>query len=255
MSVKIVIPYIHEQEIQPLKKALGYKLPVVFWKDEGRIGSDLAYQTLWNMYADDDIIILHADMLPMPDDIDNNWYTEILNYVQAHPEAGMFGMTLLYPAKSNNNKYYIQHAGGQFVNGEAIHFGGGLELFSSSTARQLEEDTGQYDRLREVSWITFGGIYLRRSLINQCGSFDPSYYWTYYRDVDYCLTARSLGWKIYQTPVKLLHFEGKDNKRIQQQDPKRQEQGMINHQIFLSKWSNSTLMKTIDVDILTDEKK
>ncbi len=240
------MPYVHDNEIVALKQALGYKLPVVFWKDTGLIGSDLAYQTLWNMYPDRDIIILHADMLPMPEDKDNKWYADLLNYVQAHPEAGMFGTTLLYPAKSKAGNYYIQHAGGRFVNGEAIHFGGGLELFSSSTSRELEEDKGQYDRVREVSWITFGGLYIRRALISACGPFDPAYYWTYYRDVDYCLTARKLGWKLYQTPVKLLHFEGKDNKRIQSQNPIRREQSSINHTIFLNKWSGSDFLETID---------
>jgi len=250
MEPIIVIPYINENEIEPLNKALGYKLPVHFWKDEGRIGSDLAYQTLWNMFPDRDVIILHADMLPMTDDTTNKWYDDLLNYVQTYPEAGIFGTTLLYPAKSNSGNYYIQHAGGKFVNGEAIHFGGGLELFSSSISRGLEEDQGQYNKVREVSWVTFGGIYIRRAVISDCGSFDPSYYWTYYRDVDYCLTARSRGWKIYQTPVKLLHFEGKDNKRIQQQDPLKGEQVAINHKIFLNKWSGSELFNTIDRELL-----
>jgi len=249
MEPIIVVPYVNEAEIFQLKQALGYKLPVFFWKDAGKIGSDLAYQTLWNMFPDKDVIILHADMLPMPEDINNQWYQDLLNYVQAHPEAGMFGTTLLYPAKSESGNYYIQHAGGRFVNGEAIHFGGGLELFSSSASRDLEEDKGQYDRVREVSWITFGGLYIRRALIRDCGSFDPAYYWTYYRDVDYCLTARSLGWKLYQTPVKLLHFEGKDNKRIQNQDPTKREQAGINHAIFLEKWKDSELARTIDVRV------
>jgi GT2 family glycosyltransferase len=254
MQPVIIIPYINASEIQPLKQALGYKLPVVFWEDTGRIGSDLAYQTMWNMFPDKDVIILHADMLPMPEDTTNSWYDNLLNFVQKHPEAGIFGTTLLYPAKSKQNNYYIQHAGGQFVNGEAIHFGGGLELFSSSANRQLEEDKGQYDQLREVSWVTFGGIYMRRSVIRDCGPFDPSYYWTYYRDVDYCLTARSLGWKIYQTPVKLLHFEGKDNKRIQQQDPRKSEQAAINHSIFTKKWTGSTLLETINNQVVVNEK-
>jgi hypothetical protein len=247
MEPIIIVPYVNAVEIQQLKQALGYKLPVFFWEDTGRIGSDLAYQTMWNMFPDRDIIILHADMLPMPEDTTNAWYTQLLNYVQLHPEAGIFGTTLLYPAKSEKGNYYIQHAGGQFVNGEAIHFGGGLELFSSRANRELEQDEGQYDRVREVSWVTFGGIYLRRSVISDCGPFDPTYYWTYYRDVDYCLTARSRGWKIYQTPVKLLHFEGKDNKRIQSQDPNKSEQSAINHKIFTNKWQGSDLLTTTDI--------
>jgi GT2 family glycosyltransferase len=72
--------------------------------------------------------------------------------------------------------------------------------------------------------------------------------------VDYCLTARSLGWKIYQTPVKLLHFEGKDNKRIQSQDPRKSEQSAINHSIFTTKWRDSNLLTTTDIWICDEEK-
>ena len=250
MDVKIVIPYVFENEISALRDRLGYRLPVVFWQDTGKIGSDLAYQTLWNMYPTSDIVILHADMLPLPEDIDNNWFSSLLNYVQRYPEAGIFGTTLLYPAKDNNDNYYIQHAGGQIVDDEAIHIGGGLELYSSRALRGLETDQGQYDeKVREVSWVTFGGIYIRRAVLDACGPFDPAYYWTYYRDVDYCFTARKLGWKIYQTPVKLLHFEGKDNKRIQQQNPVKAEHYRINREIFLSKWKNTEYFTTIDKEI------
>lgn len=253
MEPLIIVPYIHSQEISKLKNALGYKLPVVFWEDTGRIGSDLAYQTLWNMYSDRDIIILHADMLPLPEDTKNNWYYKLCSYADKFPEAGILGTTLLYPAKDENNNYYIQHAGGQFVNGEAVHFGGGLELHSSRTIKELETDKGQYDKkIREVSWVTFGGIYLRRNVISDVGNFDPSYYWTYYRDVDYCITARKLGWKIYQTPIKLLHFEGKDNKRIQQSDQTKLEKWHINYKIFKEKWTDSELVNTID-DIVYEE--
>jgi GT2 family glycosyltransferase len=245
----IVIPYVVEQEIRELKARLGYKIPVYFWEDKSRIGSDLAYQTLWNMFPDNDIIILHADMLPLDSDNDNNWYTELCNYAKKYKEAGIFGTTLLYPRKDSSGNFYIQHAGGQFVNGEAIHFGGGLELFNSNATRQLVSDEGQYDKVREVSWVTFGGIYIRRSVLDVCGPFDPSYMWTYYRDVDYCLTARSHGFKIYQTPVKLLHFEGKDNKRIQSQDPVKTEKVSINQKIFFDKWNGSELLNTIDVTI------
>lgn len=245
----IIIPYIFEHEIAELRSKLGFELPVYFWEDKSRIGSDLAYQTLWNMFRDRDIIILHADMLPMPEDTNNSWYYELLEYVNKYPEAGIFGTTLLYPAKDENGNYYIQHAGGQFINGEAIHYGGGLNLYNSTASRPLESELHRYKKVREVSWCTFGGIYIRRAVIAMCGSFDPSYYWTYYRDVDYCLTARSMGWKIYQTPVQLLHFEGRDNKRLI--DSKRIEQQRINHNIFTNKWANSEYI--INIDRIVDD--
>jgi hypothetical protein len=246
----VVVPYVYENEIQELRKKLNWSVPVVFWEDKGRIGSDLAYQTLWNTYSDRDIIILHADMLPLPEDTDNLWYSQICQYAAQFPEAGILGMTLLYPVKDEHGHYYIQHAGGRFYNGEAIHFGGGLELSSQSASRELETDKGQYDgKIREVAWVTFGGIYLRRSALADVGNFDPSYHWTYYRDVDYCLTARQRGWKIYQTPVKLLHYEGKDNKRLIANNPSLQEKWNINHAIFMKKWRDSKEMKSINIDV------
>jgi GT2 family glycosyltransferase len=247
MKPLITIPYIHRNEIEPLIARLGYDIPYVVWEDTGRIGSDLSYQTLWNMYPDRDIIILHADMLPMPEDSNNEWYYKLIEYADKYKEAGILGTTLLYPAKDNQGKYYIQHAGGRFLNGEAIHYGGGLELFSSKAVRPLESDNGQYDSVREVAWVTFGGIYLRRDMLNNCGSFDPSYHWTYYRDLDYCINARRLGWKIYQTPVKLLHFEGKDNKRIQSLDGSKAEKWEINKKIFFNKWKSSELVQDLDI--------
>lgn len=252
-NVVIIIPYVNENEITGLKQKLGWKLNVHFWEDKGRIGSDISYQTLWNTHKDKDIFIMHADMYPVAED--NSWFDKLLEYVNKFPEAGMFGTTLLYPAKNKETgNYYIQHAGGRFENGEAIHIGGGLELSSGTAVRALDEDSGQFDgKIREVPWVTFGGIYIRRSLLVDCGNFDPAYHWTYYRDVDYCLTARNAGWKIYQTPIKLFHFEGKDNKQIQAKERKRAEQVAINHNIFNEKWKNSDLLNNIDV-LVYDEK-
>jgi hypothetical protein len=248
----IITPYLFEQEIQELKSALGWKLDYEFWQDVGRIGSDLAYQYLWNKHKDRDVIILHADMLPLPEDKDNSWYDELLAIVDAHPEAGIFGMKLLYPQKNDKNQYIIQHAGGRFEkNGEAVHFGGGLNLFDGRTNKELEVDEGQYDKLREVSWVTMGGIYIRSSARATVGNFDPSYYWTYYRDVDWCLTARRAGIKIYQTSIPLLHFEGKDNKRLIAQNPSLNEKWSINRSIFMEKWNGSEEMQTLNIEVET----
>ena len=246
----VITPYLFEQEIQELKHSLGWKIDYEFWQDIGKIGSDLAYQYLWNKHKDRDVIILHADMMPLPEDIENKWYDDLLSIVDAHPEAGVFGTKLLYPKKNDKNQYIIQHAGGRFEsNGEAVHFGGGLNLFDGTANKELETDEGQYDKLREVSWVTMGGIYIRASTRAVVGNFDPRYYWTYYRDVDWCLSARRAGIKIYQTGVPLLHFEGKDNKRLMAQNPALREKWGINRSIFMEKWNGSEEMKTIDREV------
>jgi len=243
----IIVPYLFEQEIQQLKAALGWKLEYEFWQDIGQIGSDMAYQYLWNKHKHRDVIILHSDMLPLQEDTENKWYTELINTVVKYPEADIFGMKLLYPQKTEEDKYIIQHAGGRFSkNGEAVHFGGGLNLYDGKANQELEIDEGQYDKVREVAWVTMGGVYLKASVRNSVGNFDPEFYWTYYRDVDWCLSARRAGHKIYQTGIPLLHFEGKDNKRLLAQNPNLQEKWSINRSIFMDKWIGKKEFETVD---------
>ena len=104
---------------------------------------------------------MHADMFPLEDDEDNEWFDFLLEYVEKYPEAGMFGCLLLYPAKDENGFYYIQSAGGQFTEGNPDHFGSGLSLETSGKFKEeLLLDEGQFDCVREVAWTTLVGFTL-----------------------------------------------------------------------------------------------
>lgn len=236
----IICPYVTDEEPQLLKSKLGYKLDCFFWKDVGRIGSDLAYEYCWKQFPDRDVIILHTDMEPLSDE----WYGQLCKYADKYPEAGILGMKLLYPVETENKLRILQNTGGKFTDdGEAVHIVGNLDLYSGRAFGAVEEDRGQYDHVASVPWQTFGGIYIKRQLLDQLNEFDRRYFWSYYRDVDYCLEARKLGWKIYHTPVPFLHFEGKVNKQIQQQDPAKGHMATLNKQIFWEKWQGSELTK------------
>lgn len=240
--MKIITPYVSETEIVAHKK-MFWEYDIYYEQDEAGIGSDLMFQRMWNKFPNEDIFILHADMYIY----ENNWLDNLLAYVGKYPEAGMFGCLLLYPAKSVNSNYYIQSAGGKFTNGNPDHFGSGLIVETGDTFKtHLEEDLGQHDSVREVAWTTFGGCYIRRDLIKSVGNFSSEYTWTYNRDVDYCLKARDLGYKIYQVPVRLLHAESKDNKRIKAVDPLKVQAEARNLNILKNKWSGSPLYETID---------
>ena len=135
MSVKIISPYVNDNEINQLKNKL-WNLPIYFEKDHARIGSDMMYQKLWNKFPNDDIFIMHADMVPLEEDEDNKWFDKVLEYVEKYSEAGMFGCLLLYPAKNENELFYIQSAGGQFTEGNPDHFGSGLNLETSGKFKE-----------------------------------------------------------------------------------------------------------------------
>ena len=113
-----------------------------------------------------------------------------------------------------------------------------------ASKEKLELDEGQYNHVREVAWVTFGGIYIKRELLNVVGDFDPSFEWSYNRDVDYCLTSRSKGYKIYQTPVPLLHYESRDVKRIRTEERNQQESRNLFK--LKRKWDGSDLYRTLD---------
>jgi len=242
MSVKIITPYIDDQEIKK-HKDIYWMLDVYYEKDVAGIGSDLMFQKMWNKFPNDDIFILHADMSEFYVD----WFDDVLSYVKKYPEAGMFGCLLLYPAKTRDDKYYIQSAGGKFENNRPDHYGSGLVVETGQTFKEPEVDNGQYDSVREVAWTTFGGCYLRRSFINSVGGFSPNYEWTYNRDVDFCLKARLAGQKIYQIPVKLFHHESRDNKRIKDNNKLAMENR--NLKTLQSVWDGSDLYKTLEREI------
>jgi GT2 family glycosyltransferase len=240
--VKIITPYVNQQEIQT-HKDLFWEYDVYYEQDIAGIGSDLMFEKMWSKFPNDDIFILHSDMTPFK----SNWFEEVLEYVDKYPEAGMFGCLLLYPVKDDKNNYYIQSAGGKFENGVPDHYGSGIVIENKSKFKEtLEVNTGQYNKVREVAWTTFGGCYLRRSFIESVGSFSREYEWTYNRDVDFCLTARSNGQKIYQIPVELLHHESKDNKIIKARDPSKLQMEMRNLARLKNKWQDSRLYSTLD---------
>lgn len=243
MSATVILPYLFPEEVTRLTDRLNdTMIDYVTEQDVDRIGPDMMYQKLWNK-LDTDIIILHSDMLPLDTDLTNEWYTKLCLYAQQYPEAGILGCKLLYPAY-HEEKLLIQYAGGKFTDGRPDHFGSGLNLDNNSVFKDLEVDEGQYDYVREVAWATFGGIYIKREVLDKVGNFDPMYEWSYNRDVDYSLEVRKLGYKIYQTPATLLHYESKDVKRIRTQEMAEKEQRNLKR--LKEKWQNSPLYQTLD---------
>lgn len=246
MTATVIIPYLHEEEVSNLRDKL-YNIPCIIERDDNGIGSDLMFEKLWNK-CDTDIIILHSDMSPLEKDTDNKWYFDLCELAKqdTFKNAGMLGCKLLYPAKDDNNNYYIQSAGGKFTNGRPDHFGSGIDISTQKTFKEPEADIGQYNNYRKVAWTTFGGVYIRRGVISQVGNFNRRYSWTYNRDVDYCLRARQLGWDIVQTPISLIHFESRDNRQLMNINPKFNHYWAHNLKTLQSLWMDSPFYHSID---------
>jgi GT2 family glycosyltransferase len=91
-------------------------------------------------------------------------------------------------------------------------------------------------KVRNVNWVTFGGILIRREVIRACGPFDLRYRWAYVMDVDYCFEARLRGFRLFQVPVSLLHEESQTTRPIWEADPKLLDCMARNIDLFYEKW-------------------
>lgn len=241
-KVVIICPYVSDEDREQVVKAFGLDqprgqhLPFFFWKDEKLIGPEQAYAHCWDQFPDSDIIIIHTDMRPMPEDKDNTWYTELCAQAAQLPDAGLIGCDLLYPIQSLKGNWYAQCAGGYFKNGQVSYWGGGVQLAEGTISADACEYDERFSRVRNSQWVTFGGVFIRREIIDMVGGFDSRYEWAYVMDVDYCLEAYIRGQRIYQVPVNLLHEESQTTKKFLIHAEYRAKQS-DNMTAFYRKWA------------------
>lgn len=69
---------------------------------------------------------------------------------------------------------------------------------------------------REVDWVSFAAMLIRRSAFEQVGGFDEGF-WLYGEELDLCTRLRDAGWKVLATPeVEVLHVGGVSTGRSRQ---------------------------------------
>lgn len=198
----IICAYLHDEDAQTvtanfgLEDERGSRLPFFLWQDTERIGPERAFEHCWNQFPGQDVIIVHPDMRPLPDDPANHWYEALIASVAQLPDAGIVGADLLFPHYTDSGHWACQSVGGRIRNGEISHIHGKKRNYDD-----------RYARVRRTDWATFGGVYIRREVIDMVGSFDSRYKWAYVMDVDYCMETQLRGMRIYQTPVNLIHEE------------------------------------------------
>jgi hypothetical protein len=237
----IVCPYVHDEdrvrvaEAFGLHRPAGAQLPFFFWQDRELIGPERAFEHCWRQFPTRDIVIVHTDMRPMPDDRDNGWFRALCRHAEKLPGAAMIACDLLYPLKSPQGRWYVQCAGGHF-DGQAIgHIGGGVNVEQQTAEAGAHEYDDRFAAVRPAQWVTFGGVYIRREALDMVGSFDSRYEWAYVMDVDYCLEGSRRGLRMCQVPVNLLHEESGTSRRFLEL-PEYQQKIGANLRRFQDKW-------------------
>ena len=232
----LICPYVHDHEEEEIRSKFGLvnnsQIEAFLYRDTKRVGPERAFEYCWSKYPDRDIVIIHSDMAPIGPAAD--WWNELVSFRERLPTAGMIACNLLYPKDGHPLAGQVQCAGGSYQNGVIDYLRGPIVAVSTSAQNEVTEE--QLCSVRRVDWVTFGGVLIRREVLNACGAIDGSYRWAYYMDVDYCLEARLRGFQLFQVPVCLTHEESRSTRPRWEQDAVLRESMHFNEQYFHEKW-------------------
>jgi O-antigen biosynthesis protein len=162
------------------------------------------------LLLNNDVEIMNSDCL-----------VELVSQV-SRPEVGIVGARLWYPNGA------LQHGG-------VILGAGGVASHIDSIRR---EDPGYFARqhlTQDFCAVTAACLMVRREVFEKLGGFDESQLPVTFNDVDFCLCARELGWRIIYTPyAELTHHESVS--RGVENTTEKQRRFFSESEVLLKRW-------------------
>lgn len=125
------------------------------------------------------------------------WLKALLQPMLDDERVGVAGGKLAYPDGT------LQFAGGEIHPPQAFPSHAGLR----------EQDAGQHDTLRDVTYVVGAGMALRTGMLRQVGLLDEGYF-LYYEDADLCVRAKRAGYRVVYVPqAAAVHVESSTTDR------------------------------------------
>ena len=125
------------------------------------------------------------------------WLEELSDVLESDLKIGIVGCKLLYPDGT------IQHAGGVIKLRVPYHRGEGAK------------DTGQYDKVEFVDYVTGAVLLIKSDVICRIGLLDEGFTPLYYEDTDWCVRAWLYGYHVAYSPVPtLIHHCGSSSSKL-----------------------------------------
>jgi hypothetical protein len=133
------------------------------------------------------LLVLNNDTIVAPDMV-----SRLVNVVQTHPHTGFVGPLVYH----YDEPTVIQSAGGlRTADWRFYHRG------------QNQNDSGQFQKVESVVWISGCGILTHRAVLEKIGLIDPAFF-IYSEEVDWCLRARAAGYENLFVPAAHLWHKG-----------------------------------------------
>jgi GT2 family glycosyltransferase len=124
----------------------------------------------------DYLLALNNDTLVHP-----SFLSELVATAELDPSIGIVGPKIFYRGEGNR----IWFAGGR------IHYW----LGNTSHIGNRQKDSSKFSGQLDVDYVTGCAMLIRKSVLEEIGTFDPSYD-SYYEDCDLCLRAKRRGYRI-----------------------------------------------------------
>jgi GT2 family glycosyltransferase len=143
------------------------------------------------------VLLLNADTI-----VEDGALESLVDFMDAHPQAGIAGSTLLSP------EGVAQASPFRFMN-LATELDHGLRLgIVSKLLSPWSLVPPKPTRARRVEWVSGASMILRCSMLARIGLLDEGLY-TYFDDIDICLRAQRAGWETWFVPEsRIVHLEG-----------------------------------------------
>ena len=141
------------------------------------------------------VVLLNSDVKVRED-----WLTPIIDMMNADHSIAIAQPKIL--SIEDPDEFEYAGAGGGMIDRFGYPFCRG-RIFDS-----IEKDNGQYDDTIETAWISGAAMVLRTDIFKTLGGFD-SLYFAHHEEIDFCLRARSAGYKcVYHGKSVVFHLGG-----------------------------------------------
>lgn len=159
------------------------------------------------------VLLLNPDTVVCPGAL-----RTMLDYLDDHPEVGVLGPRLYYPADApaNGAPGETQSSRRRFPTlFTALIESTFLERWfprhpALKRYRVLDQPD---DAICEVDWVTGACLMVRRTAIDQAGLIDESYF-MYSEELDWQKRIRQAGWRVVYLPqAEVIHYEGKSSEQ------------------------------------------
>lgn len=139
-------------------------------------------------------VLLNSDV-----EVTSGWLNPIISYLDEHDDVA----AAMPKIRAYKNREYFEYAGacGGFIDRYGYPFCRGRVLY------EIEEDTGQYDTIKDIFWASGACFVVKAELFRKAGGFDMDFF-AHMEEIDLCWRLKSMGFRIVVVPESLVYHLG-----------------------------------------------